>query len=139
MKKYNIPFKNSGKGIENIIWKFPFSWSAREMRKKAVDEESIFEIELFPVTEEDLSFDRFPYLPYMLAVKSDKVLLRKDLLRFEKIFPNHEDAQDAYMKHELYHVMEILPVKQVNKLDTHGKISIYNINDIMFKDSEKIT
>jgi hypothetical protein len=118
MRRYNIPFKESGKTIEEIIWKFPFSETIREIRKNSVEGEKIYEIELAP--------DIIPSLinlPHMIIANGSN---RKRFLSNEKIFSDYRKARENYIKEELnIGFADILPILAVNELDTHGKIKIY--------------
>ncbi|MFH1249148.1 MAG: hypothetical protein V1660_03280 [archaeon] len=119
MKRYNIPFENSGKSIDEILFKFQFYESAREARKNAVDSEKILEIKII-----DEFIDNLITLPHMIVVKDKN--RGKDLLRYEKIFKDYKTAQRAYNKNNLnIGFADILPISEVNELDSHGKIRIY--------------
>jgi hypothetical protein len=119
MKRYNIPFENSGKSIDEMIFKFQFFESAREARKNAADSEKILEIKLIGEF-----IDNLITMPHMTVI-TDKNR-RKDLLRYEKIFKDYKTAQKAYNKDNLnIGFADILPISEVNKLDSHGKIKIY--------------
>ncbi len=121
MKRYDIPFDKIGNKIEDIIWKFPFSEDIADIRKKSVNGEKIYEIELCPDV-----IDRFLNMPHMVVIINQA--LRKNLLDKEKIFPNYYNARTEYEKVGLnMSIADIRTVWKVNELAKHAKITLYEI------------
>ena len=87
IQRYGIASGRANNRIDNIFWKDTFTDSYQETANKSVEGEQICELELISINhavDEEIWNREFPHMI---------VALRKDLKRYERVFPTHSKAR----------------------------------------------